>query len=84
MFKYIALFTVCCAAPTFAQDTVVQSMPFETCVQNMQAPMTGATQPAVMTIDTGQIKEQQVQVPSGQVTVTCNGTDQTLTLKYQQ
>jgi hypothetical protein len=84
MLKYAAALTLCCAAPAFAQDTVTQPMSFDTCVQNLQAPVAGALQAPVMTTDTDQVKEQQTQVTGGQVTVTCKATDQTVTLRYQQ
>jgi hypothetical protein len=84
MLKYIAVFAIGCAAPALAQSTVVQSLAFDTCVQSLQAPVAGALQPPVLTVDTDQVKEQLVQVPSGQVTVTCSNSEQTVTLKYQQ
>jgi hypothetical protein len=84
MLKYVAALTLCCAAPAFAQDTVTQSMSFDTCVQNLQVPVSGALQAPVMTADTDQVKEQQTQVTGGQVTVTCTAADQTVTLRYQQ
>lgn len=84
MLKYVAAFTVCCAGPALAQSTVIQSMPFDTCVQSLQTPPAGALQPPVVTLDTDLVKEQRVQVSGGQVTVRCSSADQTVTLSHQQ
>ena len=84
MLKYVAAFTICCILPAAAQNTVTQSMPFTTCVENLQTPVSGAVQPPVLTVDTDQVKQQEVQVATGKVVVTCTGSNHTMTLTYQQ
>ena len=73
-----------CILPAAAQNTVTQSMPFTACVENLQVPVSGALQPPVMTVDTDRMKQQEVQVPTGKVVVTCTGSDHTMTLTHQQ
>ena len=72
MFRLAAIFTLLGASTAIAQQsTVQQSMPFETCVQNLQVTRSGVTQTPTTTIDTTDTKQVQYPVTNGQVTVTC-------------
>jgi hypothetical protein len=82
MRTYVTIIMICFASPVWAQNIMVQSMSYDACVQSLQTPPAGALQPPEMTVDTDQVKEQRVHVPSGLVTVRCTSADQTVTLTH--
>ena len=83
MFRLVAILSLLGASTAFAQQsTVQQSMPFETCVQNM-ATRAGVTQTPTTTIDTSDTKQVQYPVTNGQVTVTCSRANQQYTIEQR-
>ena len=84
MFRLAAAFAMLGASAAIAQqNTVQQSMPFETCVQTLQSSTTGSSQPPVRTIDTADTKQMQYPATNGQITVTCSRASQQVTIEQR-
>ena len=83
MLKYAAAFAVSLCSTAFAEETTIQqSMPFSTCVESLRTAPEGATQPPVVTIDTETVKQAQVPVSDGKVTITCDALSQQATMTH--